>query len=579
MVMLELNYRQRENTNSFGKELEQLISRTDKSFKQNNAAVQFFDASWDAGLGAATVATAGQGALILGGIKIAKDQAVNLMKDSILLESKKMLSRNVDMLLKKNNLTYEELQNLDYEEFTDAIDKAGYLDAALLDNSKSQEMRDTIKRSSYESLRATDKALLDKIYDVNYKTEALVDVVEGLIDFNKITINKVRDLEGRMRSIEKNIDDLNLRMNDAIKDIDIIGRSVFDSASTKEKLNILRSGWNSSIDEETRKLLIDDLKIKQEKENIINGLADFRAGLGSATTLVKNLNIGTPEFQEGLSKVNLLATASQQYLSGGGLNSFAALSTLSGLAGGKADPVQQQLAAILSYMKQEFDRLNKKLDYLIEGQRRIEAGLEQLSNQIAKAEINIISENHYGIESLAKWMMANEFAACKNLFEEIRTKTPNTVDSLFNGNLISGIGSLNSIDLSACIQHHRNTLTNGYWYGDLAPERGILFWHDGAQTSADLMERKRKSTRNLEFLELSIGLFYPEKTKNIHREIYSLLSFNALDFSTVDEKFSTFEKRNASCLPRSQNSKASLLTELSKNMLCVKKMKTAIIFF
>ena len=166
--------------------------------------------------------------------------------------------------------------------------------------------------------------------------------------------------------------------------VGLIQDMLFDQQSPAVKLKMLEAGAKPGLTDDQKEKLSAYLKTEVRKQEILSTASDIVNKARDVNTILKAAKINDPRLSEAIQYGTVAQQALTQAFSG---NYLGAIATVSGLFGGgqQEDPVQMQLGAISSQLKE----IQKTLGEIIELQKETLRKIDALSRQLASVEKNL----------------------------------------------------------------------------------------------------------------------------------------------------------------------------------------------
>ncbi|MCB1527793.1 MAG: hypothetical protein KDJ45_08840 [Hyphomicrobiaceae bacterium] len=155
--------------------------------------------------------------------------------------------------------------------------------------------------------------------------------------------------------------------------------------STQQKLQAVRSGSFPGLEGASREATIKALEDQAAVERTAAHLQSVSQDFSDLATIAAN--IGLPkDLVNGLQGAQVVANGFAAFASGNYLGAVASLTSLVGLGG--PDAATQRHEQLMKYLGAQFEQINKKLDYIIDLQKKTLEAIDAL----AKAQISFRKE-------------------------------------------------------------------------------------------------------------------------------------------------------------------------------------------
>jgi hypothetical protein len=422
--------------------LEAMRTNYSKEFAMQRSAVKLLDASLNVAIAGGVVVTGGMPAILAGSsLGYVKTKAMGALGEEVDRNAKIFLAGHLNKFTADNGLDYEQLRRSgDPDKIRAAIDKNGLLNDAIARMAGDPVAAETLRAAVVHNIQTTQKATLDQIKATNANVaEAQTKLLKVAQDLRTYTTNVTRSveslqgrasaLEAAMQSSQNAIESLTKRTASNAKDLRIVGDVLFSQSPPAQKLQLLRADFYGDMNSESKKDLITQLEGEVKKQKFVEGMQDVVGTVNSISTIAKNLNLNLgPDVDRAISLGNVASQAVTAYLSGNPVAAVAAVSSLFGR--GAKDPAAARHAAMMLYLRQEFSKINLKLDKIIDLQVQTLQAMEQLAVNIETlqkqmhARFDFLGYEIDTIQQITRSMVYDGINHCFVLRDNLRMMAP-----------------------------------------------------------------------------------------------------------------------------------------------------------
>jgi hypothetical protein len=388
------------------KALEAMRVNYKREFTMQRAGVKLIDGTAD--LAITAVATSGMPGILMGStLAYAKTKAMGVLSDEVDRNAKIYLAKNLDKFSADNGMDYASLNaSGDAKRISDAIDKNGLLSDLASSMVGDDRAIETVRAAVVRNILTTQKYALDQIASTNANAAdakaKLTQVSKDLKSYSAKVDRAVEklstratELETSMLASQKAIESLTERTSANTKDLRIVGDVLFSQSPPAQKLQLLKAGFYGSMDPANMKDLVTQLEGEEKKEKFVKEMQNVVGVVNDISTIAKNLNINLgPQINQAIGFANVAGQAVAAYMSGNPLGAVAAVSSLFGK--GSSDPGAARHAAMMNYLKREFEEVNRKLVAIHDLQVQTIKAIGQLAENIA----NLQKQMHARFEAL-----------------------------------------------------------------------------------------------------------------------------------------------------------------------------------
>ena len=347
----------------------------------------------------ATLAVSGIGVVPAMAVKAVGQIAVDEINDMLVSDADKavkgFLAANKDKLLNIGGLSLEELQLLPFEEIKQRVNEGTSL---FRDIETMVPGDEDIRKLSIDLLvdgiKNIQLASLDAI-DAN--ANAIIDVSEAFVKYGQHTSQLLQqhgesivEMGNAISDLSNSVGELDKRLRAQEDNQLFIADFVLTSMTPGQKVRALEGGFlkerfacpesNSDCDRAKLKVaLIKRYKAEEKILKISKKIASTAEALGDIQTIANNLGIEIKGLDEIVTAGTVASNAFTAAMSG---NYFGAIAAITGVFGKKSDTEQKRFEILMSFLRQEFAKVNIKLDKILENQEMLMKGINNLSKQL-----------------------------------------------------------------------------------------------------------------------------------------------------------------------------------------------------
>ena len=305
-----------------------------------------------------------------------------------------------DAILKRglddNNITLGALQSMSPQTFTQAIENLMIGDKKLAEILKDSPQSLERIRSHANDLRDTAQlATLATVQGIQGTTD---EIAQGVDAATQQLDQMGKVLNTRLDEVQTGLSALNDAVAQQGKDLEVLQKSVEGNAaalqtlaqvsslnwSTDQKLAALNGGLFPDLDDAQRKAMRIALESQKKTEIFMSNLQAAASALGDVAVIAKNLGVD-PQVVNAAQTGQVIVGAVAAYAQGNYLGAAVAVSSLMGMGGGGTDST----GAIISYMKVEFEKVNEKLNTIIDLQKQTLQAVATVSLQLERMQMQL----------------------------------------------------------------------------------------------------------------------------------------------------------------------------------------------
>jgi hypothetical protein len=255
--------------------------------------------------------------------------------------------------------------------------------------------------------------------------------------------------------------------------IQTLAQVSYSGWTTDQKLQAVKGGLFPDLSEDQKASLIEALSDAKHRDEIVASIQSTAADLGNIAAIAKN--IGLPaDVVKGVQGAQILATGVAQFASGNYLGAVASVTSIIGLGGSDADAARY--AAMMKYLEQQFEIVNKKLDKIIDLQvetLKALAALSESENRFHEAvlsQLDQIENELFSVKEVAQAILLSQWTDCWTLINSDALNGQFTIPSKVS---LKAILSDKSLGISAghCFATEQGLLVayvkSGNWGGQI----------------------------------------------------------------------------------------------------------------
>lgn len=366
------------------------------------------------GLASVPVAATGVGALPVIGVNMFMDslldKSLDLFEETTSKSRTRLLSYQLNEIVKNNEATIEEIANMSVEDARMKLrnskvgimseDISGFSDSDkivtlqsmnkmledtltvnIATNARKIEIERLINQSQYDDINTlkSDTVLLTKMHSAH---EKCIEEIKGKVD----------GLQKGLKNLKESVGNLSTDVDSNTENILFLKQHIFSNADIETKLKWLENGALDKVYSDSQKAVMKKqydvaLKKKELRENIHS----FLYKTNQITTILNNVGFDDETVRKANELVSTgksVMTAYAAYSSGDVLGAAVSISSLFG-SKGSPDPAAQRHQQVMAKLTQ----IDKKLDTVLLNQQKImEVSIEILKQIDGLSEQ--VKENH-----------------------------------------------------------------------------------------------------------------------------------------------------------------------------------------
>lgn len=294
--------------------------------------------------------------------------------------------------------------------------------------------------------------------DVAAIKQDLAKTQKEIDDFQTETKAHLDRLDTQLSRLETAATTANQKLDKLAKDVQgntqaihTLAQISYSGWTTAQKLQAVQSGLFPELTPTQQQDLVESLKADQDREHEVASLQQAAHDFGNLAAIASN--IGLPkDVIIGLQGAQIVATGIAQFATGDVLGSVSSLTSLVGL--GAPDAAAERYAAMMKYLEQQFERVNKKLDQIIDLQVKTLQALAALAEEQRQFRMEVLSQ----LDRIESTVLKNQ-----QLLQAILVNEWKPCYALINGSSLNGQFDIPSRDL--LVSTIGDSKTRGYGDG------------------------------------------------------------------------------------------------------------------
>ncbi len=373
--------------------LNQMVSSYKDALQYQKAGIGMLDASFELALATVDISTGGSSLLATSGVRWVKNVAMEGIRNEAEVSGRKLLASNIAKFTKDSGLDYESLSSgKDPVKIKAALDKVGILSDMRMKLGNDTQAIQIIEHATIDAVINTQKSTLDQMaqqgVDIEATKKGLTKLGKEVSAYVAKTEKSLNTMNGRITDVQKSLDEAQTSLNKLrtttegnAQQLRAVSGILFSKASASEKMLMLEAGYlKDTLDKDQLQNLTTVIAGEKKKEELVADIGRMVSTFNSIGQIAKNLGVGG-DLVSALSTASQVGGVVSSIVSG---NYLGAIVSVSGMFGGGApDPDAQRHAQLMAYLEKRFDAMDKKLDEIIAGQRKIMEMLGKVSEQMA----------------------------------------------------------------------------------------------------------------------------------------------------------------------------------------------------
>jgi hypothetical protein len=317
-------------------------------------------------------------------------------------ETEAFLARKRDDLVRAGNNSYEALQGLPPNEIKQRLQQSTNLFDELRTMFAGDPAAEKLAENLViESIKNTSLATLDSVRQNQERVAGVetrvADMTRAFVRFEQRTSaalerhgQAIGELQGAVGELQRAVSSLDLRLRTQERDQAVIADFVFDRMDPDAKVAALQGGFlaerfacadgGSSCDAAKLKTdLVARFKAEAKVQQISAEIRSGVAMLSNVATIASNIGLNIPRLDQAVNMGSVAVAAFEQFASG---NYIGAIASVTGIFAARTDPAAERHKALMNYLGQQFERLNAKIDAILENQKKLLEAIGGLSQQM-----------------------------------------------------------------------------------------------------------------------------------------------------------------------------------------------------
>jgi len=432
--------------------------QADRAIKEGS--LQFQRAAVDFALDASVIVAQATGAaavptlIVKGTVQIATDMYFDGAQRQLSQELEGYLASKKSQLIDIGGVSYSQLQTKSPTEIKAALEQSTTVFADLetmfpSDPAGKQMAKDLL----VDGIKNTVMAVLDKVEKNTARLDGvdarLSNLTKSFARFSAGTVaaldaheQALKSLNITVQEMQSSVTSLDKRLKAQERDQGVIADFVFDRMPASTKVQSLEAGFmkerfacaDGSNQCEGAKLKADMLvrfKAEEKLQIAIVGFEQTVGGLANVATIASNFGISIPGIDEAVNVGGVAVKAFSAFASG---NYLGAAAAVSGLFGKRVDPQQARFDALRSYLDQQFQQMNAKIDAVLVNQQKLMDAIVMLSDQMTRQtdaleeHLAIIDFELKRVSDTARISAWSAWASCYSVFKHVTVDNSASVD-------------------------------------------------------------------------------------------------------------------------------------------------------
>jgi hypothetical protein len=190
----------------------------------------------------------------------------------------------------------------------------------------------------------------------------------------------------------------------------------YEGWSTSQKLYAVKSGLLPGLGASERIALIDSLQAQQRQEHLVANLQSSTKDLSEIAAIAGQLG-ASANIVNGITTAQKASATVLQFATGNYLAAASSAMSLIGLGGGDGQ------SAMMSYLKQEFDKINAKLDKILELQAATLQSLQSLAESERNfhkdvfAQLDRIENSVINSRTISQAVLVSQWQTCRSYID------------------------------------------------------------------------------------------------------------------------------------------------------------------
>lgn len=312
------------------------------------------------------------------------NQIFQAAEDELTNNYKRKLAYSLEKIKSENQEKYNSIiESKSYDEVKNALDEIHFFSSKEFSN-VDQEYQEIIQKSQQKFLQeSVNKTLKRVITDLGQQQIEINEIDKNISKLSQFTYKFAEESNKRFDGLLKSQKQLNTKVEVFYnqyktdkKALDFMQDFLYSKMNTTEKIGALKAGLLSNLSEYEREKLTAQLKLEEEKENVINTAKDYLNTAAISIKILGDLGLGDSKLVQDISQaVNIGQTAIsavEAFTSG---NYLGAISSITGLFGKRGDDAaakrHKQIMQRFDRIDASLNRIEGKIDQLLKGQEKM----------------------------------------------------------------------------------------------------------------------------------------------------------------------------------------------------------------
>jgi hypothetical protein len=355
---------------------------------QSRKAVDLLDSSFEIILVGTDVYTAGSSLVATVPIRWLKNKGMEAIRDKAGRDAVAVLASQVNRFGRNQ---YEQLQNAPPEKIKAALNQLGVLNEINARVGNDPRAKALVETAITDALVNTQRATLDELSrqqgDIERVKNDLSTFGRQMSTYVESTTTALNTLGAQMSEVQTSlaaaqadIDDLKQTAAHTTQQLGAINEVLFSRGTASEKLILIKGGALSALTPADQARVTRLVEADAKKERLVSQVNSVLNEFNKIGGIARALG-APPEIGDAITFANAAASVFTDIVSG---DILGAIGGITGLFGSRPDPAAERHRQLMSFLQTEFDRVNQKLDQLIQGQQKIVEAIVALSEQMAE---------------------------------------------------------------------------------------------------------------------------------------------------------------------------------------------------
>ncbi|MGY3370239.1 hypothetical protein ACVWZL_007364 [Bradyrhizobium sp. GM2.4] len=206
--------------------------------------------------------------------------------------------------------------------------------------------------------------------DVQTLRAALSKTRQNIAEYQKEASNHLEKLDKRLVKLDEatriaktKFDELRKEVGDKSDAARALAQASYSGWTTAQKLQAVEGGLFPTLKPSQKTALVESLKADRFREQAVYGINKAAQEFGALASIATNIGL-PPNTVKSLQRAQVVASGIAQFATGNYLGAISSATSLVGL--GSPDAAAERHKAMMEYLQQQFEVINKKLDKIID---------------------------------------------------------------------------------------------------------------------------------------------------------------------------------------------------------------------